>query len=173
MKDLILASTSLDPDFAGNSTDCFVGDVRSSSITCWMTSAIDFLLFTKLLSCRHLVFDCNTWLYSCFVLAHDRTSQVMCSGSGSAAADVGFVTKQANSIRGSAFLCCCTICNCKKLPYTMCHCCIALRLFGICIVDANKVATKNLYSRSISQNGLRTPIYMHGVIPDFGDSEYL
>ena len=64
----------------------------------------------------------------------------MCSGSGSAAANVGFGTQQTtNSMLGSAFLCCCAICNCKKLPnknYTMCHCCIALRLFCICIVDA-------------------------------------
>ena len=60
----------------------------------------------------------------------------MCSGSGSAAANVGFVRKQANSILGSAILCCSTICNCKKLPNTICHCCIALRPFGICIVVA-------------------------------------
>ena len=69
-KDAILASTAVGPDFPGDSTDCFVGDVRRSSITCcfryfpamdcswtpWqMTSVIDFsVLIAKLLSCCHL-----------------------------------------------------------------------------------------------------------------------
>ena len=108
--------------------------------------------------------DCNTWLYSCFVLAHDRTSQDMCSGSGSAAANVGFVTKQANSILGSAFLCCCTICYCKKLPNIMCHCCMTLMLFGICIFDAaylkqNNICTKISTQKNYYHTGkTKTPI---------------
>ena len=88
-----VACTSMDPDFAGDSTDCFVGGVRRSS-TCyfrffpvsivlqhrWLQQLIS-VLFAKrkrfLCVSPGVIFfvDCNTWLYSCFVLAYDRTSQ--------------------------------------------------------------------------------------------------
>ena len=155
-----VACTSVDPDFAGDSADCFVGDVRRSSITCCfrffpaidcsltqMTSATDFCAFHKasllvssfLLTATHGCIPALSWPIT------GRSK--MCSGSGSGAANVGFVTKQANSILGpgSAFLCCSTNCNCKKLQNKMCHCCIALRPFGICIVDV-VCKTKN-YSK--------------------------
>ena len=123
--------------------------VRRSSKTCCfpffpaidcsltqMTSATDFCAFHKasLLVSSFLL----TATHGCIpALSWPMTGRPkMCSGSGSAAANVGFVAKQANSILGSSFLCSSTICNCKNMPNTICHCCIALRQFGICIVDA-------------------------------------
>ena len=97
-----------------------------------------FLSFSQ--SCTPVIIlfvDCNTWLYSCFVLAHDGTRQDMCSGSGSAAATEGFLAKRAKSILGSALFCCSVICNCKILPNIMCICCFAFRVFWIFIVASN------------------------------------
>ena len=153
----------MDPDFAGDSTDCFVGDVRRSCITCFrffsaincslthMTSATYFCAFSKasllvssfLLTATHGCIPALSWPMTGRPRREGGREggreEDLCSGSASAASNIGFVAKQADSILGSAFPCCCTISNCKKLPNTMCYCRIALRPFGICIVDAGQI----------------------------------